>query len=48
MRRRFVFLTGDTLNPESQTFVEHTGALCINKPFDFDEVHRVIARVLRQ
>jgi CheY-like chemotaxis protein len=46
VRRRFVFLTGDTLNPESHAFVERTGALCINKPFDFDEVHRVIARAL--
>jgi nitrogen fixation negative regulator NifL len=48
VRRRFVFLTGDTLNPESRIFVERTGALCINKPFDFDEVHRVISRALAQ
>jgi nitrogen fixation negative regulator NifL len=46
VRRRFVFLTGDTLNPESRQFVERTGALCLNKPFDFDEVHRVISRAL--
>jgi nitrogen fixation negative regulator NifL len=43
---RFVFLTGDTLNPESREFVEHTGAPCLGKPFDFDEVYRVIGRVL--
>jgi two-component system NtrC family sensor kinase len=42
----FVFLTGDTLNPESAEFVEGTGALCISKPFDFDDVYRVIARAL--
>ena len=43
---RFVFLTGDTLNPESREFVQHTGAPCLSKPFDFDEVYRVIGRVL--
>jgi nitrogen fixation negative regulator NifL len=44
---RFVFLTGDTLNPESRDFVQHTGAPCLSKPFDFDDVYQVIGRVLR-
>jgi CheY-like chemotaxis protein len=44
----FVFLTGDTLNPESWDFVQRTGAPCINKPFDFDEVRRIIGRALLQ
>ncbi|HUP37405.1 MAG TPA: PAS domain S-box protein [Candidatus Limnocylindria bacterium] len=44
---RFVFLTGDTLNPESREFVQHTGAPCLSKPFDFDEVFRVVGRALR-
>jgi two-component system NtrC family sensor kinase len=44
---RFVFLTGDTLNPESREFVQQTGAPCLSKPFDFDEVYRVIGRALR-
>ena len=44
---RFVFLTGDTLNPESREFVQQTGAPCISKPFDFDEVYRVIGRALQ-
>jgi PAS domain S-box-containing protein len=44
---RFVFLTGDTLNPESREFVQQTGAPCVSKPFDFDEVYRVIGRALR-
>jgi two-component system NtrC family sensor kinase len=43
---RFVFLTGDTLNPESREFVQQTGAPCLSKPFDFDEVYRVIGRAL--
>jgi hypothetical protein len=42
-----VFLTGDTLNPESREFVQQTGAPCLSKPFDFDEVYRVIGRALR-
>ena len=41
---RFVFITGDTLNPESSEFVEQTGAPCISKPFDFNDVYRVIGR----
>ena len=44
---RFVFLTGDTLNPESHEFVQQTGAPCLSKPFDFDEVYRVIGRALQ-
>ena len=44
---RFVFLTGDTLNPESREFVQQTGAPCVSKPFDFDEVYRVIGRAPR-
>ena len=28
-------------------FVQQTGAPCISKPFDFDEVYRVIGRALR-
>jgi nitrogen fixation negative regulator NifL len=43
---RFVFLTGDTLNPDSMAFVQRTGAPCISKPFDLDEVKRVIGRAL--
>jgi CheY-like chemotaxis protein len=44
---RFVFLTGDTLNPESREFVQQSAAPCLNKPFDFDEVYRVIGRALQ-
>ena len=44
---RFVFLTGDTLNPESRDFVQHTGAPCLSKPFDFAEVYQVLGRALR-
>jgi len=44
---RFVFLTGDTLNPESREFVQQTGAPCIPKPFDFGEVYRVIGQALQ-
>ena len=43
---QFVFLTGDTLNPESREFVQQTGAPCLSKPFDFDEVYRVVGRAL--
>ncbi len=45
--RRFVFLTGDTLNPETREFLERTGAPSLTKPFDAEEVRRAIERVTR-
>jgi two-component system NtrC family sensor kinase len=44
--RRMLFLTGDTLSPELQAFVEQTGARTVNKPFTVAEVRRVVRQVL--
>ncbi len=40
--RRFVFMTGDALRPETLAFLEEVGAPSLHKPFDLDEVRRVI------
>jgi CheY-like chemotaxis protein len=44
---RFIFLTGDTLNPEAQRFFNQTGAMRLNKPFRAVEVRRVVQRTLQ-
>ena len=44
---RFIFLTGDTLNPEAQAFFNQTGAVRLNKPFRAVEVRRVVQRTLQ-
>ena len=44
---RFVFLTGDTLSAESRKFLERLTVPSLDKPFDFDEVRRVVARALQ-
>jgi CheY-like chemotaxis protein len=46
--RRFIFLTGDTLSPKMQAFVEQTGAAIVSKPFAREEVQRVVQRVLQR
>ncbi len=45
--RRFIFVTGDTLGPETRKLIEQTGTLCVSKPFVLDEVRRVVQRALR-
>ncbi len=47
LRGRVIFLTGDTLSLEIREFVDKTGAPSLSKPFAFEEVRRVVQRVLR-
>jgi signal transduction histidine kinase/ActR/RegA family two-component response regulator len=35
---RMVFMTGDTVSAETRSFLESTGSLWVEKPFDFDEL----------
>jgi two-component system NtrC family sensor kinase len=44
---RFIFLTGDTLSPEAQTFLNQTGAARLNKPFRAAEIRRVVQQTLQ-
>ena len=46
LRERIVFLTGDVLDPEKRAFIEGTGAPFLMKPFDVQEVRRVVHQVL--
>ncbi len=42
LARKVVFLTGDTLSDDSQTFMESTGNRSLNKPFTLEELKRNI------
>jgi CheY-like chemotaxis protein len=46
--QRFLFLTGDTLEPATRTFLEESGAPCLTKPFSLAQVRRAIQRVIGQ
>jgi CheY-like chemotaxis protein len=46
LSRRIVFVTGDVLSPEKREFLARTGAPFLAKPFDLDEVRRLVHRVL--
>ena len=44
---RIVFVTGDTLTPESTRFLARAGAPTMTKPLTPDDIHRVTQQVLR-
>jgi two-component system NtrC family sensor kinase len=45
--QRFVFLTGDTLSTESETFLTRSGALRLVKPFSADQGRQVVRQALQ-
>jgi PAS domain S-box-containing protein len=46
LRRRIVFLTGDTMSAETREFLERTGAVSLGKPFLVTKVMQAIQRAL--
>jgi signal transduction histidine kinase len=46
LRHRVIFVTGDVLDQDKRNVLAATGALCLAKPFDLDEVLRVVHRCL--
>ena len=44
---RLIFLTGDTLDPSIQTFLEHTRVPCVRKPFTLGEIRLMVQRTLQ-
>lgn len=47
MIRRMIFVTGDTLGPESAEFLRRSAAPTFGKPSERDDVRRLIDQVLR-
>jgi len=43
--RRWIFLTGDVLGPETADFLERTNAMTLTKPFTVDDLRRALAAV---
>jgi two-component system NtrC family sensor kinase len=46
LRERIIFLTGDTLSPEAQEFLEQVGVPRLSKPFRAAEVRQAIQQAL--
>jgi two-component system NtrC family sensor kinase len=46
--QRFIFVTGDVLGEETRQFLEETGALCVGKPFDLEQVRRALDIAFRR
>jgi signal transduction histidine kinase len=44
----FIFVTGDTFNPETDRFLRHTGAVRLSKPCSFDDIEEAIQLVLQK
>ena len=45
LAQRFIFITGDTLNLETKSFLERVGAPTVTKPFDLHQVRRAVRRI---
>jgi signal transduction histidine kinase len=45
LQRRFIFLTGDALNPRIKEFLENCGAPGLAKPFTLEDLRRAIQQV---
>jgi len=45
LARRVVFVTGDTLSPDTAAFVRDVGAPVVTKPFDLEDLVRTVNRV---
>ena len=46
LRHRVIFVTGDVLDEDKRTFLATAGVPCLAKPFDLDEVLRLVQRIL--
>jgi hypothetical protein len=46
MAHRFVFMSGDVLNPQLREFVEEHGVGLLPKPFDLDTVQRTLDAIV--
>ena len=46
LARRTVFITGDTVSPDTRTFLESVDNPCLSKPFRVREVRETIAQML--
>jgi two-component system NtrC family sensor kinase len=46
LKTRILFITGDTVSPNTMKFIERTGNQYLAKPFDIEKVRRLVANLL--
>jgi PAS domain S-box-containing protein len=46
LAKRIIFVTGDTVNPETRSFLQSTGNPYIGKPFKLEEIRRIMIESL--
>lgn len=44
---RILFLTGDIMSPQTQEFLQHTGAPALDKPFALEDIRQAVQRILQ-
>lgn len=44
--KRFIIMTGDTVNPETRAFFERSGVHFLGKPFAFEQLNTLVRKVL--
>jgi two-component system NtrC family sensor kinase len=47
LARRIIFSTGDVVSPETRDFLDATGNAYLQKPFDIEQIRRVVITSLR-
>jgi CheY-like chemotaxis protein len=47
LSNRTIFMTGGAFTPRAHSFLERLGDRCLSKPFNIDEIERLIGRALR-
>ncbi len=47
LQERIIFVTGDTVSPTSRHFLDDTGAPWLSKPFNIQEIERLVVNTLR-
>ena len=48
LRRCVAFVTGDVLQPGKRAFLQKTGVPTLTKPFEFDQIRRVVRQLLQR
>jgi two-component system NtrC family sensor kinase len=48
LARRMIFVTGDTVSPQSRTFLEKSGNRWLSKPFNISDIENTVRTVLEQ
>ena len=48
LARRIIFITGDLRNPQTESFVQQTGNLCLEKPFTLTELKHLLEQFFKE